>query len=85
MPDSTDLADAEAVRLKSDPGGTVERCPHCGSDRLAVRVLSWANYRRGRPCGFDREDIGYVEPIAGAEAVCRCCFSGFTIAGKAST
>jgi hypothetical protein len=59
--------------------GTVGCCPHCGHDRVAVRVAAWADFKGGRPYKFDPEDIDYVEPIAGRTAICRSCESSFTI------
>jgi len=57
----------------------VKLCPFCGSDRFAVRVVAWANYREGRPHCFDPDDISYVEPIPGAEVVCQCCLHSTVI------
>jgi hypothetical protein len=63
----------------SKPEGTVEGCPHCRSDRLAIQVITWANYQGGQPLCFDPEDIDYVEPVLGGNAVCRCCYGSFVL------
>lgn len=57
----------------------IRRCPHCGSDRFAMRVLTWANYKGGVPHSFDQEDIDYVEPVPGEKVVCRCCGRYFDV------
>lgn len=59
--------------------GMVGCCPYCGHNRVAARVVTWADFNDGRPYKFDEEDIEYVEPITGASAICRCCASEFTI------
>ena len=59
--------------------GMVGCCPYCGHDRVAVRVVTWADFKDGRPYRFDPEDIDYAEPIAGEAAICRSCESSFTI------
>ena len=32
-------------------------CPDCGHDRLSVRVITWADFKHGRPHSFDPWDI----------------------------
>jgi len=59
--------------------GTVGLCPYCGHDRVAVRVMAWADFKAGRPYKFDPEDLDYVKPIAGWSAICHSCQSSFTI------
>jgi len=38
---------------------------------------AWADFKDGEPYAFDPEDIDYVEPIAGGDAICRSCGSAF--------
>jgi hypothetical protein len=59
--------------------GKVGCCPHCGHDRIAVRVMTWADFKAGKPYKFDPEDIDSVRPIAGCTAICRSCELSFTI------
>jgi hypothetical protein len=51
------------------------KCPECGGTRLAVTVITWADYVNGEAYAFDEEDLPYVEPCTGpnAEAICRSC------------
>ena len=64
--------------------GTLAHCPNCGHDRLSVRVITWADFKRGRPHSFDPWDIDYAKPVPGAAAVCRNCGFDFTIVEEGS-
>jgi hypothetical protein len=49
------------------------KCSKCGSHDVAVEVRTWANFDEQGPCGFDDNDVAYVEPIPGGEVICRDC------------
>ncbi len=39
-----------------------------------------SNYKGTLPHRFDPEDLSYVEPLKGTEAICRCCFGYSSLA-----
>jgi len=51
----------------------IDTRPCCGSDEIAVPVRTYANFKAGEPDAFDPEDLDYVEPVEGGEAICRAC------------
>ena len=59
--------------------GSVGRCPECGHNVISARVVTWADFKDGRPYRFDPEDIDYVEAVAGGDAVCRSCAASFKV------
>lgn len=56
-----------------------QTCPKCGSDSLAVPVKTWANFYGGEPLAFDDEDLDSVEPVIGADIICRDCQYEFPV------
>jgi hypothetical protein len=53
----------------------LSKCPKCGCERIAVQVITWANYENGAPVDFDDDEIDNVEaaPADNAVAVCHEC------------
>lgn len=52
----------------------ISACPKCGHTTVAVEVKTWADFRGlANPIALNDEDIPYVEPIIGGDAICRSC------------
>ena len=82
VPDCCRDGRVEEEKTLSSSRYNISQCPNCGWPKIAVRVTSWADFHDGEPDCFDDEDIGYVEPIAGAEAFCRRCNHNWVIVDR---
>lgn len=48
-------------------------CPKCGCDHVAAEVTAWADFKDGKPVGFDEEDVAHVVPLPEGDRICRAC------------